>query len=59
MQLSHFSEEDTAIGEAIIEAIDDNGYLTADIDDIIESVRLPETGIAFCSQDLCYERLYR
>ena len=44
MQLSHFSEEDTAIGEAIIEAIDDNGYLTADIDDIIESVRLPEVG---------------
>ncbi|RUO71927.1 RNA polymerase factor sigma-54 [Idiomarina ramblicola] len=44
MQLSHFSDEDTAIGEAIIEAIDDNGYLKADVDEIIEAVRLPEVG---------------
>ncbi|MDV6327898.1 RNA polymerase factor sigma-54 [Idiomarina sp. PL1-037] len=42
MQLSHFSEEDTAIAEAIIEAIDDNGYLMVDVDEIIEAVRLPE-----------------
>ncbi|MCP1338697.1 RNA polymerase factor sigma-54 [Idiomarina sp. M1R2S28] len=42
MQLSHFSEEDTAIAEAIIEAIDDNGYLMVDVNEIIEAVRLPE-----------------
>jgi len=49
MQLSHFSDEDTSIGEAIIEAIDDNGYLTADVDEIIEAVRLPEVG----TEEIC------
>ncbi|MCK7458987.1 RNA polymerase factor sigma-54 [Idiomarina aminovorans] len=44
MQLSHFSDEDTAIGEAIIEAIDDSGYLTANINEVIEAVRLPDVG---------------
>lgn len=34
MQLSHFSDEDEAIGQAIIEAIDEAGYLTVDLDDI-------------------------
>ena len=39
MQLSHFSHEDTAIGLAIIEAIDDAGYLTVSLEDILAAVR--------------------
>lgn len=42
MQLSHFSDEDTAIAEAIIEAISNDGYLMVDVNEIIEAVRLPE-----------------
>lgn len=39
MQLSHFSPEDEAIGQAIIEAIDDAGYLTVSLDDILAAVQ--------------------
>ncbi|MCC5880474.1 MAG: RNA polymerase factor sigma-54 [Idiomarina sp.] len=39
LQLSHFSDEDEAIGLAIIEAIDDAGYLTAELDDIQAAVQ--------------------
>ncbi|PTC00465.1 RNA polymerase factor sigma-54, partial [Thalassospira xiamenensis] len=38
MQLSHFSEEDELIAAAIIEAIDEAGYLTVPLEDILESV---------------------
>jgi RNA polymerase sigma-54 factor len=34
MQLSHFSEEDEAIAQAIIDAVDDAGYLTQTLEDI-------------------------
>lgn len=44
MQLSRFSEEDTVIAEAIIESIDDKGYLTADIDDLMEAIANPDVG---------------
>lgn len=39
MQLSHFSDEDGAIGLAIIEAIDEAGYLTVDLEDILTAVQ--------------------
>ena len=38
MQLSNFSAEDEAIGHAIIEAVDDAGYLTVTLDDILAAV---------------------
>lgn len=38
MQLSHFSEEDEAIAQAIIDAVDDAGYLTQTLDDILGAV---------------------
>ncbi|SFR46829.1 RNA polymerase, sigma 54 subunit, RpoN/SigL [Pseudidiomarina maritima] len=38
MQLSHFSTVDEVIALAIIDAIDDSGYLTASLDDIISAV---------------------
>lgn len=44
MQLSRFSDEDTEIAEAIIESIDDKGYLTADIDDLMEAIANPDVG---------------
>lgn len=39
MQLSHFSDEDEAIGQAIIDAINDTGYLTQSLDDILQAVQ--------------------
>jgi len=44
MQLSHFSDEDTAIAEAIIESINDNGYLTSSIDELVDAVGRDEVG---------------
>ncbi|GAA4498472.1 RNA polymerase factor sigma-54 [Pseudaeromonas paramecii] len=38
MQLTPFSEVDQAIALAIIDAIDDSGYLTIDLDDIVQAV---------------------
>lgn len=38
MRLSHFSDEDEMIATAIIEAIDDAGYLTVPLEDILASV---------------------
>lgn len=34
MELTHFSERDYAIATAIIDAVDDDGYLTTSLDDI-------------------------
>ncbi|EKE85378.1 RNA polymerase factor sigma-54 [Idiomarina xiamenensis] len=42
MRLSHFSEEDETIATAIIEAINDAGYLTLSIEELVEAVNLPE-----------------
>lgn len=36
MRLSHFSETDTRIAETIIDGVNDDGYLTTDLDDILE-----------------------
>lgn len=44
MQLSHFSDEDTEIAEAIIESIDDNGYLTSSVDDIVTALQHLDVG---------------
>src|SRR5690554_260419 len=38
MQLSHFSATDHLIGMAIIDSIDDSGYLTCDLEDILQAV---------------------
>ncbi len=43
MNLSRFSESDENIAMAIIDAISDDGYLTAGIDDLIAAVDDPET----------------
>lgn len=45
MQLSHFSEEDTAIAELLIEAIDDAGYLTVTLEDVVTALNSPEIGV--------------
>jgi len=42
MQLTPFTESDKAIATAIIDAIDDAGYLTVSCDEILESVGNPE-----------------
>ncbi|RUO34024.1 RNA polymerase factor sigma-54 [Aliidiomarina soli] len=39
MQLSHFSDEDEAIAQAIIDAVDDAGYLTIDLDEVQAAVQ--------------------
>ncbi|QPL49384.1 RNA polymerase factor sigma-54 [Alteromonas sp. B31-7] len=38
MRLTHFSDTDRAIATAIIDSIDESGYLTVTLDDILESV---------------------
>ena len=38
MRLTHFSDTDRAIATAIIDSIDESGYLTATLDDILDSV---------------------
>ncbi|WP_404401376.1 RNA polymerase factor sigma-54 [Idiomarina seosinensis] len=45
MRLSHFSDEDEAIAEIIIESIDDTGYLRTDTDDIVAALNNPEIGV--------------
>lgn len=45
MNLTPFSETDQAIALAIIDAIDDAGYLTADIDDLLQAVSADELDI--------------
>lgn len=42
MQLTPFSDTDRAIAEIIIEAIDENGFLTISCEDILESLDLPD-----------------
>lgn len=42
VQLSPFSETDLAIATAIIDAIDDSGFLSVSSDDILESLGQPE-----------------
>ncbi len=39
MRLTPFSEQDMAIAEAIIDAVDENGYLATNVEDIWESMR--------------------
>jgi len=38
MRLTHFSDTDRAIATAIIDSIDESGYLTVTLDDILEAV---------------------
>ena len=45
MQLSHLSATDELIAEAIIDSIDDNGYLQASLEDILAAVNDPEIEI--------------
>ncbi|KFZ31198.1 RNA polymerase factor sigma-54 [Pseudidiomarina salinarum] len=40
MRLSHFSPTDELIATTIIDSISDSGYLTCDLDDILEAVQL-------------------
>ncbi len=42
MELTTFSETDNTIATAIIDAIDDSGYLTISCEDIIESLAMPD-----------------
>ncbi len=43
MRLTHFSETDRAIAMAIIDSIDESGYLTVSVEDILQSVNSDET----------------
>lgn len=42
MRLTYFSDTDRAIAMAIIDSIDESGYLTVSLDDILEAVNLQE-----------------
>lgn len=42
MNLTHFTDEDRTIATAIIDSIDENGYLKASVEDIIDSIDNPE-----------------
>jgi len=42
MNLTHFSAEDREIALTIIDSIDDNGYFTATLEDIVESINKEE-----------------
>lgn len=42
MRLTHFSDTDRAIAMAIIDSIDESGYLTVSLDDILEAVNSQE-----------------
>ncbi|MFZ8199056.1 RNA polymerase factor sigma-54 [Alteromonas portus] len=42
MRLTHFSDTDRAIATAIIDSIDESGYLTVTLDDILEAVNNDE-----------------
>lgn len=46
LNLTPFSDLDRAIGMAILDAIDERGYLTADLDEILEAVADPEDPFA-------------
>ncbi|QPG05175.1 RNA polymerase factor sigma-54 [Salinimonas marina] len=43
MRLTHFSETDRAIAMAIIDSIDESGYLTVSVEEILQSVNSDET----------------
>ena len=45
MQMSHFSDEDAAIATTIIESIDERGYLTSDLNELVEAINLPEVDV--------------
>ncbi|AWL12963.1 RNA polymerase sigma-54 factor [Saliniradius amylolyticus] len=45
MRLSHFSDTDTSIATAIIDAIDDTGYLTLSAEDILDSLNDDEVDL--------------
>lgn len=45
MQLTPFSDTDQAIATAIIDSINDNGYLTCDLDDILTAVGSEEVDV--------------
>jgi len=38
LEMEHFSPREVVIGEAIVDSINDDGYLTADLDDIFDSL---------------------
>jgi len=38
LELEHFNPREAVIGEALIDAINDDGYLTADFDDILDCI---------------------
>ncbi|MCC2638313.1 MAG: polymerase factor sigma-54 [Moraxellaceae bacterium] len=46
LNLTHFSDLDRAIGMTILDAIDERGYLTADLEEILEAVADPEDPFA-------------
>jgi RNA polymerase sigma-54 factor len=43
MRLTHFSDTDRAIATAIIDSIDESGYLTVSLDEILEAVNSEDT----------------
>ena len=45
LELEDFDPREAVIGEALIDSINDDGYLTADLNDIVESID-PETAVS-------------
>ena len=45
LEMSHFSDNDRIIAETIIDAIDEDGYLTTDLDEILKEVQESDAGL--------------
>lgn len=57
MNLSHFSATDSAIARAVIDAINDNGYLTESIESIIDAAKNVILEDIIVSENLDYDEI--
>ncbi|MFC6441153.1 RNA polymerase factor sigma-54 [Bowmanella sp. JS7-9] len=57
MRLTHFSETDAAIAVAIIDSVDDSGYLTCSAEDILASLAMEEEEIELDEVECVLKRI--
>lgn len=57
MQLTRFSELDQAIALSIIDAIDESGYLTVSLDDILEAVQADDRDVEMDEVEAVLKRI--
>lgn len=57
MRLTHFSETDQAIATAIIDAIDDAGYLTSSAEDILSSLDMDDNEVELDEVECVLKRI--